>query len=89
MRISIEDFEVKNFVGDWVLDSGIILDKETILEELLIISRNPEEFDFHLYDAMSEANLRGVDETLIENTLFRYFVVEKVYKQFGDFKKKT
>jgi hypothetical protein len=78
MRISIDDFVENNYIGDWVLDKDIYLSKDELLEELIIISENPEEFSFYIYDAIQEASYRGLEEELIETKLKRSFLVEKL-----------
>jgi len=88
MRISTDDFSESNYIGDWVNNKDIYLSPEDLIGELLVISENPEEFDFHFYDAMKEANLRGIDEEIIENLTHRYFVTEKVYCFLAEIKKK-
>lgn len=70
MRLTLEDFEEKNFIGDWAFDKTIKVDKETILEDICAVKYAPEEFSFHAYALIDNAiNFRGFTSEELSNAL--------------------
>lgn len=52
--------EVKDFIGDWVVDKDIKIDKNSLLYELNMIPDLQLECCFSMFDAMQESIFRGL-----------------------------
>lgn len=88
MRIGLDDFTEQNYIGDWVVDSSVRVDLDTIKKELGIISSVPEEFSFHVYDAMVQAELWGVKKEDIEHITSTSFRVGRLERELEESRKR-
>jgi|MudIll2142460700_1097286.scaffolds.fasta_scaffold03130_13 hypothetical protein len=84
MRIGLDDFVEQNYIGDWVLDDNVHVDRDTMLDELKLIAELPEEFSINLYDAMLKANLYGIETDTIERLIRKSFHLAKLEKEYSD-----
>lgn len=76
MRI---DFNGLDYIGDWIENKDIIIDRDDIIEDLKTIKQVPEEFDFEIFDIYNAALDRGIDESeLVKIFIFSYKLAEIV-----------
>jgi|MudIll2142460700_1097286.scaffolds.fasta_scaffold00002_102 hypothetical protein len=88
MRIGLDDFREEDYIGDWVLDDTIKIDTEMILSELLVMKYVPEEFNFHIYDAMLRAEQLGLEKDVIEVTIGKFFDVLRLERELDEINKR-
>lgn len=66
---TIEDFEYKNYIGDWVTDYNIVPTLKEMAETLYAFDRNSDNFDFS-------------EEELHDAVLDKGYTLDQVYSMF-------
>lgn len=85
----IEYFSYGDYIGNWVLNGKVIIDKEQILEDISIIREVPEEFDFDEFDIMLAALNRGVEESELTKIFSKSFEIAELKKRANRLIKRT
>lgn len=74
-------FAYDDYIGNWILDSSVIINKEDLLEEIFTILDVREEFDFADFDIMEASLDKGIEESELEKIFGKTFRMAKLLKE--------